>query len=178
MRTCILRAFGLRLPWRLSLMLRLFYFASFPFLCFLWSRGPLFSRPSICRRPDSHMFVCVSPLLFIWKYMSLFPSIFCTIAAFSLYGRLSFRMVVFYLVTTSWIFYISLCENSINQSIISLCKKINPMSQGRKTPSGREKRTMYSHLHTKRNGDDITSANQTPGEHTSSRHLWLLVASQ
>ena len=33
---------------------------------------------------------------------------------------LSFRMVFFYLVTTGWIFYISLCENSINsiQSII------------------------------------------------------------
>ena len=28
---------------------------------------------------------------------------------------LSFRMVFFYLVTTGWIFYISLCENSINQ---------------------------------------------------------------
>ena len=30
---------------------------------------------------------------------------------------LSFRMVFFYLVTTGWIFDISLCENSINQSI-------------------------------------------------------------
>ena len=29
---------------------------------------------------------------------------------------LSFRTVFFYLVTTGWIFYISLCENSINQS--------------------------------------------------------------
>ena len=29
---------------------------------------------------------------------------------------LSFRMVFFYLVTTGWIFYISLCENSINQN--------------------------------------------------------------
>ena len=32
---------------------------------------------------------------------------------------LSFRMVSFYLVTTGWIFDISLCENSINQSIMS-----------------------------------------------------------
>ena len=44
--------------------------------------------------------------------MSLFPSIFCTISAFSLYGecvvRFSFRMVFFYLVTTGWIFDISL----------------------------------------------------------------------
>ena len=30
---------------------------------------------------------------------------------------LSFRMVFFYLVTTGWILDISLCENSINQSI-------------------------------------------------------------
>ena len=49
---------------------------------------------------------------------------FCTIAAFSLNGEhvvrvLSFRMVFFYLVTTGWIFDISFCENSINQSIIA-----------------------------------------------------------
>ena len=31
---------------------------------------------------------------------------------------LSFRMVFFYLVTPGWILDISLCENSINQSII------------------------------------------------------------
>ena len=30
---------------------------------------------------------------------------------------LSFRMVFFYLVTTSWIFDISLCEDSFNQSM-------------------------------------------------------------
>ena len=30
---------------------------------------------------------------------------------------LSFRIVYFYLVTTDWIFDISLCENSTNQSI-------------------------------------------------------------
>ena len=29
----------------------------------------------------------------------------------------SFRMVVFYLVTTGWIFDISSCENSINEPI-------------------------------------------------------------
>ena len=35
---------------------------------------------------------------------------------------LSFRMVFFYLVTTGWIFDISLlCENSINQSIMHAC---------------------------------------------------------
>ena len=46
-----------------------------------------------------------------------FSELFCTISAFSLDGeyvvRSSFRMVFFYLVTTGWIFDISLCENSI-----------------------------------------------------------------
>ena len=35
---------------------------------------------------------------------------------------LSFRMVFFYLVTTGWIFYISLYDNPINQSI-KVCMK-------------------------------------------------------
>ena len=38
---------------------------------------------------------------------------------------LSFRMVFFYLVTTGWIFGISLCENTINQSIIYICVTIH-----------------------------------------------------
>ena len=33
-RTCILQAFGLQMPWRLSLVLPLFCFASFSSLCF------------------------------------------------------------------------------------------------------------------------------------------------
>ena len=36
----------------------------------------------------------------------------------------SFRMVFFYLVTTGWIFGISLCEDSINQSIKKKKKQI------------------------------------------------------
>ena len=48
--------------------------------------------PSICFR-----------FLFVWRVRrTLFPSGWC----------------FFYLVTTGWIFYISLCENSINQSYI------------------------------------------------------------
>ena len=51
--------------------------------------------------------------------MSLFPSIFCTIPAFTLYGEYVVRSflpnVFIYLVTTGWIFDISLCENSINK---------------------------------------------------------------
>ena len=51
--------------------------------------------------------------------MSHFPSIFCTIATFSLFIEstlyvFSFQMVFFYLVTTGWIFDIILCESSIN----------------------------------------------------------------
>ena len=37
---------------------------------------------------------------------------------------ISFRMVFFYLVTTGWIFYISLRENSINQSNYSLTSSV------------------------------------------------------
>ena len=46
---------------------------------------------------------------FLYLEMSLFPSIF---SALSLYGE-----CFSYLVTMGWIFDISLCENSINQSI-------------------------------------------------------------
>ena len=51
--------------------------------------------------------------------MSLFPSIFCTIAVFSSYGKYVIRSFLpdgaFYLVTTGWIFDISLlCENATN----------------------------------------------------------------
>ena len=57
---------------------------------------------------------------FLWRYRFFrvffvpFPLSLCME---STYYVLSFRMVFFYLVTTGWIFYISLCKNSINQSI-------------------------------------------------------------
>ena len=47
-----------------------------------------------------------------FKIKSVFVSIFCMEGTSYV---LSFRMVFFYLVTTGWIFDISLCENSINQ---------------------------------------------------------------
>ena len=51
--------------------------------------------------------------------MSLFPSIFCTIAVSSWNGEYAVRSFlpdgVFYLVTTGWVFDSSLCENSINK---------------------------------------------------------------
>ena len=66
-------------------------------------------------------YMCIVFFLFVYLEMSPFPSIFCTIAVFSLNGKyvvlLLFRMVFFYIGTTGWIFDISLCENStINQS--------------------------------------------------------------
>ena len=72
------------------------------------------------RRLDSHnmCFLFVSP--FVYLEMSLFPSIFCIISAFSFMEStsyvLSFRILAFfYLVNMGWIFDISLlCENSIN----------------------------------------------------------------
>ena len=69
-----------------------------------------------CRRPDSH--TC---FFFFWR-CRFFRVFFCIIPAFSLYGEyLSFRMVFFYLVTTGWIFDISLYENSIKNVSIKLC---------------------------------------------------------
>ena len=78
--------------------------------------------------PDSHTCFFLSFFLlsfpFVSLEMSLFPSIFCTVAAFSLNQAYVVRCFlpssVFLpcLVTTGWIFEISLlCENSINQSI-------------------------------------------------------------
>ena len=64
--------------------------------------------------------------LFIFLEMSLFPSIVCTIFAFYLYAEYVVRSflpngVFFYLVTTgSGIFYISLCENSIQFNSIHM----------------------------------------------------------
>ena len=54
---------------------------------------PSFNRPSICRRPDSHTcFFLFFP--FDSLEMSLFPSIFCTIAVFSLYGEYAVRSLL------------------------------------------------------------------------------------
>ena len=74
---------------------------------------------------------CLYPLLFLFIFCFwggiAFSKYFCSIAVSSLYGEytvpffLSFGMVFFYLVTTRWIFYISLCKSSfisINQLIM------------------------------------------------------------
>ena len=56
----------------------LFCFASFSYLCFHWSRGPLFIRYSMYRRPDSH--TC---------FFSFFP--------FCLFGGVAFFRVLYFL---------------------------------------------------------------------------------
>ena len=105
-------------------MLRLFCFA---LLCFVFRRYVFVETAalsSIVLRYAGASVATRAPFFFSFIYleMSLFPSIFCTVSAFSLYGEyayvLSFRMVFFYLVTKGCIFDISLCDNSINQSII------------------------------------------------------------
>ena len=82
-------------------------------------------------RPDSHKLPnnCLRPFLFLFLYYVYYVSlelslflIFFVPLQFSLCMEttssyvFSFRMVFFYLVTTGWIFYISLCENSIKKS--------------------------------------------------------------
>ena len=83
-------------------------------------------RSSICTRLVSHTQLpinnkCLCHLLFSME-MSLFSEYFVPLPfVSSLYREyayaFSFRVVFFHLVTTGWIFYISQCKNSINQSI-------------------------------------------------------------
>ena len=93
-----------------------FVLVRFSSLCFRLSRGPSFSRPSMCRHSDSHTYF----FFFLGGgggrcrfFRVFFPLSLCMESTSYV---LSYRMVFFYLVTTCWIFYISLCENSINQS--------------------------------------------------------------
>ena len=78
--------------------------------------GPSFNRPSICRRPDNHN-TCFFPFFTLFLERSFFPSIFlyhhCRFLLYGVYAVPSFLPDgVFYLVTTGWIFDVSLCENS------------------------------------------------------------------
>ena len=75
------------------------------------SHGPTFNRSSIRRRPDSH--TCFFLFSFCLLGDVAFSEYLCTTAVLSLYRESTsyvffFRMVFFYLVTTGWIFYISL----------------------------------------------------------------------
>ena len=79
-----------------------------------------------CGQPNKkNSFPCLRPRMIttrVYFEMSLFPSIFLLYHfrfLLLIVWRVrrtffSFRMVFFYLVTTGCIFYISLCENSIN----------------------------------------------------------------
>ena len=110
-------------------MFFVFFLASFSPLCFRSSGGPSFNRPSMCSHPDSHTCIFFSPAFVYLEMMhaafSEYRCMYIYLVPFPLSHCmentsyvLSFRMMVFpYLVTTGWIFYISLCENStkINQ---------------------------------------------------------------
>ena len=71
------------------------------------------------------------PFLFVYLDMSLLPSVFVPLP-FSLCMESTtyvfpLRMLFFYLVATGWIFYISLCDKSINQSIVGLLVIADPI---------------------------------------------------
>ena len=96
-----------------------FCFASFSSLWCRWSRGPSFNRPSICKRPDSHVCFFLFFLLFIWRchFFRVFFVPPCSLCVESTSYVLSFRMIFFYLVTTDWGFDIIFCVRiqSINK---------------------------------------------------------------
>ena len=95
-RTCILRAFGLQISCRLSLVLRFFSFTWFCVYAFTEAAAlrPTVLRSSICMRPDNHL--CFF-LFFLFLEMSLFPSIFvplsCSVCTESTLHVSPFRMV-------------------------------------------------------------------------------------
>ena len=112
-----------------------FVFVSFSFSspsCFHGSRGPSLNRSLICMRPDSYTQLPNSCLrLFLFWFLSFFLShwryrffrVILYLCRFLFVQRVRrtfffpFRTVFFYFVATSWILYISLCDNSINQSV-------------------------------------------------------------
>ena len=120
-RTCILRAFDLQISCRLSLVLRLFCFASLCVYAFTEAAAlrPTVLRSSICMRPDSHS--CFF-LFFLFLEMSPFLSIFVPLLCYVCIENTSHVSPTawclnFNLITTGWIFDISLYDQSINQSI-------------------------------------------------------------
>ena len=84
------------LPWFISLLFLGFSFLN-PFLAIY------------ILRPDSHTCFFFPS---VYLAMSLFPSIFCTITVFPMYGEYVVRSFL-----PDGVLYISLCKNSINQSI-------------------------------------------------------------
>ena len=96
------------------------------YVCFVLLRFRLYAfveaaalRSTVFRyagAPDSHtcFFFFFGTCRFFRLFFVPFPLSLCMESTSYV---LSFRMVFSYLVTTDWIFGISLCENSINQSI-------------------------------------------------------------
>ena len=121
-RTCILRAFGLQMSCRLFLVLRLF---------FVLLRSRLFAfveaatlRSIVLRYAGATIATCFFlsfflSLVVIWRCR--FFRVFILPFPLSLCMEIRVRRTFFpHKVTTGWIFDISLCENSINQSNQSL----------------------------------------------------------
>ena len=101
-----------------SLVLRFFLF------CFVFCLYHIYAvveagarRSIVLRYAGVPIATRVSFLLFIWRcrFFEYFFRFLFVIGEYGVYV-LSFRMIFFYLVTTGWIFYISLCENSNNHS--------------------------------------------------------------
>ena len=132
-RTCILRAFRLQMPWRFSLVLRLFVSFCFVFRRYAFVEAvalrsivlryagiPLATRVSFF---SFFFFFCLFGDVAFSEYFLFvpFPLSLCSINSMDYRVRRTFfpsGWCFFYLVTTTgWIFYISLCENSINQPI-------------------------------------------------------------
>ena len=121
-RICILGRLVCRCHDVFLWVLRLFCFA----FVFMLSLKP---RPFV-QSFDMQARFFLLPLLFVWG-CRFFRVFFLFFAPFSLSlcmestsYVLSFRMVSFYLVITGWIFYISLCENSISQLALTGSNKI------------------------------------------------------
>ena len=86
-RTCILRAFGLQMPRRHSLVLRLFCFVLLRFRLYAFVEAAAL-RSNVLRYAGAPIATRVSSFLFfpfVYLEMLFFPSIFCTFSAFSLY---------------------------------------------------------------------------------------------
>ena len=113
------------MPWRLSLVLRLFRFALLCFAFRLYAFVEAAALHSIALRYTGAPIATRTSFFFPFVYleMSLFSEYFFLyhfrfLLVWRVRRTLSFRMVFFYLVTTGcWISDISLCEKSTNQSI-------------------------------------------------------------
>ena len=114
----------------LSLVLRSFCFVLFRFRFFFLSRKP---RPFVqsffvlryacapSASPSYHLFLLRCRFFGVFSYHYRFFFVCCRSYVFY------FRMVFFYLVTTGRIFYISLCENSINLNRMGVDTVIPPL---------------------------------------------------